>query len=127
MSCDDSSILEKLTDFSANLWDNIDENEDQNTDKYYIEPRYDDTYGCILSSNSMGTIFFSVDSPIVYFLGEICPELEKNIGKKEGDEKEYEKITQAISDHKKGQVRDQLSPKNGTEYHWKGCFKGNHR
>lgn len=121
-----SSIIEKLFYFSSYLWDNIDEYKNKQSNKYDIESSYDDICRCILSCDFMSTIFFSVDSPIVYFLSEIGPELEKNIGKKEGDEKEYEKITEAISDHKKGQVRDKLSPKDGTEYHWKCCFKGNH-
>jgi hypothetical protein len=114
-----SSIIEKLFDFSTDLRDDVYEYKNEQGDKYDIESGDNDICRCIFPSYSMGTIFFSMESPIMYFLRQIGPELEKNISKKEGDEKEHEKVAEAISDDKKSQVSNQLSPKNWTEYHWK--------
>ena len=97
-----SGIITEFIDFATNLWNNIYKNENKNTDKHDIEPSNDDAYCRIFLCEKMSTISFSMESPLVYFLGKVGSEFKKNISKKESNKKKYNKVIEAISDEKKG-------------------------
>lgn len=126
LTSDISGIIQKLFYFPSDLWDNIYKYKNQNPDKNNIECRNNDICCGILSCDQMGTIFLPMKSPCVYFLSEILPEFEKNIGKKKGNKKEHEKIREAISDEKKEGICDELSPKEWSKNDGECCFDGNH-
>lgn len=63
----------------------------------------------------MHTISLTMESPLVYRMCDIGPELEKYICKEKCHEKEYEKITQTIADKEEEAIGDELFPEYFTE------------
>lgn len=112
---DARSIPEKPIYLTTNLRDNIHEYKNHDTDKYDIKYRYHDIRRGILPSDDMHTISLTMESPLVYRMCDIGPELEKYICKEKCHEKEYEKITQTIADKEEEAIGDELFPEYFTE------------
>ena len=87
------SLLEKSLDFTSDLREDIHKYEYHYTDKYNIERSDNHISGCILSSEHMCCISFSLDSPCMYLSWDESTEFEKYIWEEECHKKEYEKVT----------------------------------
>lgn len=113
---DARSLSEKSIYLPTNLWDNIHKDKNHDTDKYYIQDRYDNIGSRILPSDDMHAVSLTMESPLMDFTCDIGPEFEKYISKEKCHEEEDEKITQTIAEEKEEAVGDELLPEYFTEY-----------
>lgn len=108
-------VREEAIELSSDLREDVDEDKYQNPDKNNIEKCDHDVCCSVSFCYTVGSILFPSLSPGMYACGEPGTEFEKDVGKKKCHKKEYEEVSERVSEDEEDRVGDHFFPEDFSE------------